>query len=250
MRRLSLLTVAVLTSCLLGACTTEPGEAGAEVSVPPPSSAPATPSTGPATEVTAGGSTLTVSAPVDEGVVDVVHHEDGTVAVRVGTAPDAPVTITLADRGRLRVNTDSSVTVLDDGGTAVAGLSPVSGRALVTDADPTSVRLDPASDATVAETVLGTEAVESTSWGDREGGRSLAVAPTRWARSAGEAGRDLVWAELVADDPGVDTPVMHDQLVCHAIGAPAKETWNLEPWRPDVGLIAVLADRCNPTEHP
>ncbi len=39
---------------------------------------------------------------------------------------------------------------------------------------------------------------------------------------------------------------MHDQLTCHALGAPDKETWNLEPWRPDVGLLAVLAAACNP----
>jgi hypothetical protein len=40
---------------------------------------------------------------------------------------------------------------------------------------------------------------------------------------------------------------MHDQLVCHGIGAPDKATWNLEPWRPDVGLLAVLAAGCNPS---
>ena len=35
--------------------------------------------------------------------------------------------------------------------------------------------------------------------------------------------------------------------VLDAIGAPDKATWNLEPWRPDVGLFAVLAGACNPT---
>ncbi|MBC7292192.1 MAG: DUF2599 domain-containing protein, partial [Actinotalea sp.] len=42
-------------------------------------------------------------------------------------------------------------------------------------------------------------------------------------------------------------PGMRDQLECHALGAPDKESWNLEPWRPDVGLLATLAARCNPT---
>lgn len=94
---------------------------------------------------------------------------------------------------------------------------------------------------------LGTQAVRSTDWGEREGGRSLAVDPTAWARAAGQAGQELVWAQLVAAEPQIDTPTMHDQLVCHAVGAPDKATWNLEPWRPDVGLLATMAERCNPT---
>ncbi|MFD4990666.1 DUF2599 domain-containing protein [Cellulosimicrobium cellulans] len=94
---------------------------------------------------------------------------------------------------------------------------------------------------------LGTQAVRSTDWGEREGGRSLAVDPTAWARAAGQAGQELVWTQLVAAEPEVDTPTMHDQLVCHAVGAPDKATWNLEPWRPDVGLLATMAERCNPT---
>ncbi|MBN0039242.1 DUF2599 domain-containing protein [Cellulosimicrobium cellulans] len=93
---------------------------------------------------------------------------------------------------------------------------------------------------------LGTQAVRSTDWGEREGGRSLAVDPTAWARAAGQAGRELVWAQVVAAEPEADTPTMHDQLVCHAVGAPDKATWNLEPWRPDVGLLATMAARCNP----
>jgi hypothetical protein len=94
---------------------------------------------------------------------------------------------------------------------------------------------------------LGTQAVRSTDWGEREGGRSLAVDPTAWARAAGRAGQELVWAQLVAAEPEADIPTMHDQLVCHAVGAPDKATWNLEPWRPDVGLLATMAARCNPT---
>jgi Protein of unknown function (DUF2599) len=96
-------------------------------------------------------------------------------------------------------------------------------------------------------TTLGTAALAGATWGEREGGRSLAVDPTAWARDAGVAGRDVLWAALVTAEPEADSPAVHDQLVCHAIGAPDKATWNLEPWRPDVGLVAVLAARCNPT---
>ncbi|MBM7818467.1 hypothetical protein JOE63_000944 [Cellulosimicrobium cellulans] len=94
---------------------------------------------------------------------------------------------------------------------------------------------------------LGTQAVRSADWGEREGGRSLAVDATAWARAAGRAGQELVWAQVLAAEPEADTPTMHDQLVCHAVGAPDKATWNLEPWRPDVGLLATMAARCNPT---
>ncbi|MCK0117724.1 DUF2599 domain-containing protein [Isoptericola sp. S6320L] len=255
MCRLPLLTVVVACS-LLGACTAQPDapapapSASASAAAAPPSDRPAPePSDAALTEVSSGGTTLTVSVPTGGGAraVEVVPA-DGTVTVRVGTAPEAPATITLTSAGSVEVNVDSSVTILDDGGTPVAGLSPVAGGAVVTAVDTTSVRLDPPPEASTAETVLGTEAVASADWGEREGGRSLAVDPTAWARSAGQAGTDLVWAELVASDPEVDTPIMHDQLVCHSIGAPEKDTWNLEPWRPDVGLIAVLTDRCNPTE--
>jgi hypothetical protein len=97
------------------------------------------------------------------------------------------------------------------------------------------------------EITLGTSAVASAEWGEREGGRSLAVEPTAWAREAGTAGANLMWAELVAADPVIDTATMHDQLVCHSVGAREQATWDLEPWRPDVGLPEVMAARCNPS---
>lgn len=92
-----------------------------------------------------------------------------------------------------------------------------------------------------------TTAVASLTWGDREGGRSLAVVPTAWARGGHEAALKLLRAELNAAEPESATAVMDDQLVCHTVGAPDKESWNLEPWRPDIGLLGVLAAACNPT---
>ncbi|ACZ31255.1 hypothetical protein Xcel_2237 [Xylanimonas cellulosilytica DSM 15894] len=91
-------------------------------------------------------------------------------------------------------------------------------------------------------------ALESATWGEREGGRSLVVVPAPWVRSSEDpTAIDRLWSELIEAEPEADTTVMHDQLVCHAVGAPDKDTWNLEPWRPDVGLVAVLRARCNPT---
>ncbi|MDM7829703.1 DUF2599 domain-containing protein [Cellulomonas edaphi] len=89
--------------------------------------------------------------------------------------------------------------------------------------------------------------VAHTSWGNREGGESLAVTPTAWARNGGLAAQRLTWDQLVAAEPDADSQTMHDQLTCHELGAPDKATWNLEPWRPQVDGLAMIAARCNPT---
>ena len=159
----------------------------------------------------------------------------------------APPEIALTSAGTFETHPDGSVTVRG-GDAPVGGLDAPHGARLVA-VDDTRLELRAAGDAAAEDAVitLGTSAVAGTDWGEREGGRSLAVTPTDWTRAAGQAGIDLAWSELVAADPEVDTPTMHDQLECHAIGAPDKATWNLEPWRPDVGLLAVMAARCNPT---
>lgn len=155
-------------------------------------------------------------------------------------APGTPrVRVALVDAHRAEVTlvgtagTASGADGADDAAGAPAG-----------DADETATTDDAGARDVVVP--LGTRAVRSTDWGEREGGRSLAVDPTAWARGAGQAGRELVWAQVVAAEPEADTPTMHDQLVCHAVGAPDKTTWNLEPWRPDVGLLATMSARCNP----
>lgn len=89
-------------------------------------------------------------------------------------------------------------------------------------------------------------AIERVEWAeDLEGGRSLQVFPTAWGRDprAAEQG----WAEVIALEPEADTQVMELQFRCHALGAPEKESWNLEPWRPDVPFHEMLLARCNPT---
>lgn len=162
----------------------------------------------------------------------------------------APAALELASPGSFEVNADGTVTVLDDAGTAVGGLTrPTPGGVVFVAVDETHVELtrpDEPVDVGEVSTRLGTEALVSTDWGEREGGRSLAVEPTDWTRDAGQAGWALAWSQVVAAEPEADSPGMYDQLVCHAIGAPDKATWNLEPWRPDVGLVAVMAARCNP----
>ncbi|MFD6093544.1 DUF2599 domain-containing protein [Oerskovia sp. NPDC060338] len=192
-----------------------------------------------------------------------------------GTADDsATATLDLvspADGSLLR-NGDGSISVLDAAGTPLGGLSAPEAtepsgstlRAGVVVVAPTRAEVrvkaagvtpsgtagttasTPPDDVTVT-TWLGAQGVRSATWGNREGGRSLAVDPTPWARQSGLVGEETAWAQLVAGEPEADSSTMRDQFDCHALGATDKKTWNLEPWRPDVGFLATVAARCNPT---
>ncbi|MDQ8041284.1 DUF2599 domain-containing protein [Cellulosimicrobium sp. XJ-DQ-B-000] len=167
---------------------------------------------------------------------------DGTDA---GPAADTPAPGTPRVRVALVDAHRAEVTLVGTAGTA--GTAPGGDDAAsAPDGDPGETTTTDAAGAWEVVVPLGTRAVRSTDWGEREGGRSLAVDPTAWARAAGQAGQELVWAQVVAAEPEADTPTMHDQLVCHAVGTPDKATWNLEPWRPDVGLLATMSARCNP----
>lgn len=229
--------------------------------VPVVTSAPAEPAPAPEPSLeqesfTLGGVTLVASA----ASVAVSVLDDGTVAVDLTLLPDSPTaTVAVEGPGALEAATDGTLLVLDEAGApAAAAAPPEAGPA---DGEPTTVRMrlpDPAhaeleliaagdrASSGSLRLVLADRALESATWGEREGGRSLAVVPTPWARGAGAAGLDLLWSELVATAPDADNQSMHDQLRCHALGAPDKTRWNLEPWRPDVGLVSVLAAACNP----
>lgn len=173
--------------------------------------------------VTAGtdGTFLLIAPPAGTAASDVAELADGSVVLRTDGTFAAGVTATATDGSFTPTST-----VQED------GLVIWSGDA-----------------GTQAAVTVATAAVRSATWADRddEGGLSLAVVPTTWARTGGLAAEEGVWAQLVALEPDADTQAMHDQLTCHTIGAPDKESWNLEPWRPDVGLLATLAARCNPT---
>lgn len=261
--------LAVAALALLGACSSPDGAPGTDTPGPAGPSRTAATSPGPTgtrVPLTAGEVTLEVSVPGASNAPRVRVSPDpgtSTAALTVeGAALDegdpgwaGPPRITLTSAGTLAVHRDGSVTVLD-GDRAIGGLAAPDGARLVA-VDDTRLEVRAATDgadvtdgATAPGEVtvtLGTDGVASTDWGEREGGRSLAVEPTGWARGAGAAGTDVVWSALVAADPDVDTATMRDQLECHAVGAPDKPTWNLEPWRPDVGLVATMAARCNPT---
>ncbi len=192
----------------------------------------------------------------------------GLHTVTLALARGGSARVALVSPGALDVDTDGSITVLDGNGTPVAAIgppAPPSGtegntpRIDVTDTDATHARVEvddrvrPVQGSGTAGSgplqvtlAVGTDAIESATWGENEGGRSLAVDPADWARHAGQAGVDLIRTQLVAAEPDAGSTTMDDQLVCHAVGAPEKATWNLEPWRPEVGLILTATAQCNP----
>ncbi|MCB7135165.1 DUF2599 domain-containing protein [Cellulosimicrobium marinum] len=229
--------------------------------------------------LSSGDVEIEVVSPPDAGV-RLDPDGEGATTLTVGGGSGS-VGLRLSDDVTFLANTDGTVTVLDAAGSPVGGLTAPratgtgtragDARLVVVDARRVEIRTpdratDPAEEGATSgtgttkgteteegtgtvtvTTTLGTDPLRSAEWGENEGGRSLAVDPTAWARSAGVAGRAVLWEALVAAEPEAGTPGMHDQLVCHALGAPDKATWNLEPWRPDVGLVAVVAARCNPT---
>lgn len=199
---------------------------------------------------------------------DVPGLQTVTLSLALGGTAD----LALTSPGTLDVDPDGSIAVLDDGGTPVAAIGPPAPpsdteddapRIEVTATGDTHVRVEvddrvraaqgsrPAGKADRNRPLeitfeVGTHAIESATWGENEGGRSLAVDPTDWARHAGRAGLDLIRTQLVAAEPDAESATMDHQLMCHAVGAPDKSTWNLEPWRPDVGLILTATAHCNP----
>lgn len=264
------LVVAVgsVSGALLAGCGVLPDDgaptSGPDASAPATSSAaPPTPSADAAPTVEAVRSSGLAAQVGDRTVLHALAEDDGTVTA----APDGDVTVLAVTGGPagtpaavlLAAPPDATIVVQDDGsfvvlasdGTFLGGAA----RPVTADGGGVPVRITATDDGALRASAddgdlqirVGVTALAGAEWGEREGGRSLAVAPTPWARAAGQAGESGVWAELVAAVPEADTPGMHDQLTCHVLGAPDKETWNLEPWRPDVGFLGVLAAACNPT---
>lgn len=93
--------------------------------------------------------------------------------------------------------------------------------------------------------------IDHTEWTDAIDGRRLLVYPTTAGRAdTYPTAGDRAWQEVVADSPEADTPGMRDQFRCHwewaRVVAPNKPSWNLEPWRPDVGYQETVNALCNP----
>ncbi|GEL95941.1 DUF2599 domain-containing protein [Cellulomonas composti] len=196
---------------------------------------------------------LRAGTAVTSGPVTVVALVDGTAVEQAdGSARLAlpagagEVVATLAAPDGLAIDAlidDTALVRADEGAQPpVAGIRLTGNGRLVPVGDVVQV----VGSAEPQELWLATTAVESADWGEREGGRSLAVSPAAWARGGGSAASTLLGEQLVALEPEAASDTMQQQLTCHEVGAPDKETWNLEPWRPAVGLLAMAAARCNP----
>ena len=266
---LALLQALLLTAC--GGSGTSPGPAPGTSGASGPSPAtpvPTTPSPAPAPapDDVPPDTVRTEGVAVDVGGTTVLHALAADPATALRLEPDGDVVVLTAEPAEaatsavlllappagatLALQDDGSLAVLDSGGGFLAGAGrptsgPGGGPPRVTATDAGTVRVT--ADAGAVTARVGRGALAGATWGEREGGRSLAVEPAPWARHAGVAGQLGTWSELVRAVPEADTPGMRDQLTCHALGAPDKAAWNLEPWRPDVGLLATLAAACNPT---
>ena len=187
--------------------------------------------------------------PVDGGDLQAVDQGDGSVVATVHAPPGTLAWVAAPSGGRAEVQTDGSLTLHDEAGTVAAALAaPVA-------ADGTRGAWRPAGDVVAldgptgsASFVVGTVPLESATWGEAEGGRSLAVVPAPWVRTGGLAAQQAIASRLAVTEPEAASPSMQAQLWCHVLGARDKASWNLEPWRPEVGTATLLATRCNPTD--
>ncbi|GAB4086994.1 hypothetical protein GCM10028784_36240 [Myceligenerans cantabricum] len=245
--RASHVITAAAAALLLAALVAARADLGSEPG--PSASAPSASSTG--TPTPAPDAPASPRAPEEQRTVTAagVEVEITAAEIRVGgpgddgtrriTVSGSPAYSTATAGADLVEHGDGSVTVLRDDA-PVAALTPAQdGRDGGGGAGPDARSL-----------VLGERALGSATWARREGegGLSLAVVPEPWVRGGGESTLDLLAAQLATAEPETDSDTMRDQLACHHLGAPDKASWNLEPWRPDVGAIGTIAARCNPTD--
>lgn len=108
----------------------------------------------------------------------------------------------------------------------------------------TAATVPPAPPATI-----GPPYIASVRWLRTSSGRSLHISPTQAGRDTA-ASSDEAWGEVLRLAPDAATPGMRAQFDCHwtfaRLVAPAKRTWNIEPWRPVVSPERLVQDRCNP----
>lgn len=110
-----------------------------------------------------------------------------------------------------------------------------------------SVRTD--TDSYIQTVERCTSYVASAQWIYRSYEWTLSIEPTPCARRTPPEGTAYLWDELTRDYSNSrywkNTHGLRHQLICHLMVARDKPQWNLEPWRPDVGLSKTVAEGCN-----
>ncbi|GIG40298.1 DUF2599 domain-containing protein [Cellulomonas phragmiteti] len=174
---------------------------------------------------------------------------DGAATLTVTGAAGTLAWVAPPRGGRPEAQADGSLTLHDEAGTVVAALAAPAGD------DGSRGAWRPEGDVVALESatgsvsfVVGTAALESVTWGEAEGGRSLMVVPAGWVRGGSLAAQEALASQLRAAEPEAASGSMQAQLWCHVLGAPDKASWNLEPWRPEVSTTTLLTTRCNPTD--
>ncbi|MBF6089693.1 DUF2599 domain-containing protein [Nocardia cyriacigeorgica] len=109
----------------------------------------------------------------------------------------------------------------------------------------------PLASAPTIDPYAGQPLIDNVVWTENIDGPRLLVHPTPAGRRTTFPGsEERAWQEVLAQSPEAGSPGMRDQFICHwdwaRIVAPDKPSWNLEPWRPDVGYLATVEARCNP----
>jgi hypothetical protein len=93
--------------------------------------------------------------------------------------------------------------------------------------------------------------IERAVWVRTDKGRVLVVYPTDALRDIGGSHSDgeAAWAELLdryGNTITQNVPGMKDQFICHVEHSWLKQTYNLDPWRPDLSYARTIRDQCNP----
>ncbi len=90
--------------------------------------------------------------------------------------------------------------------------------------------------------------VASARWIMLPEGKRLIVRPTTCGRRTAGRSPRAAFAEAIRRGGGgaPDYRSLYWQFVCHVQYANDKPTWDLEAWRPDVGLAGTVAAQCNP----
>lgn len=212
---------------------------------PTPSITPSPPIEAPTTQIDVGGHS--VEAP--EGA-RAVAQDDGTVAL----------TVPVSGPGSLGFSLDTPADVVSgrlagDGIwlTRPLAVTPSGSRNAPFETEGNGFAVTPPEGATGLTLLAGTALVVESEW---ESSTRVFVYPSLLARSlatgdpmAATALAPDVMAEVIAAHPDrkdrLSTPSALNQLACHLVGAPEKESWNLETERPDKGLVGFMVDRCN-----
>lgn len=167
------------------------------------------------------------------------------------------MTITAETGSAWREGLDGGAYLLDEEGDY---LLTVSAPTVSTDQEATTTRWIISDNTLVADadghsdaqltTYAGAVLVKSVKKSSEKGKPRYLITPTKVGRATPSAIHAKTgWAQ--AKRKGVDRPTkgLFEQYVCHPMSqvARVKSTWNIESWRPTVGMARTVAARCNPS---